>query len=75
MKQQSSVPKFKHFVITLFNLKLWTQDKNNVSTRTDEWLEKRFELFENYCLPSLKAQTNKNFVWLCLFDQFTPPFG
>ena len=44
-------PKYKHFVITLFNLQLWTKDKKNISTRTSEWLEKRFKLFETYCFP------------------------
>ena len=65
-------PKYKHFVITLFNLQLWTKDKKNISTRTSTWLEKRLELFETYCFPSLKAQTEPNFVWLCLFDENTP---
>lgn len=68
-------PKYKHFVITLFNLQLWTKDKKNISTRTSEWLEKRFKLFESYCFPSLKSQTVQNFIWLCLFDEQTPePF-
>lgn len=65
-------PKYKHFVITLFNLQLWTKDKKNTSTRTPEWLEKRFDLFETYCFPSLKSQSISNFIWLCLFDNHTP---
>lgn len=64
--------RFKHFVITLFNLKLWGVDKNKVPTQTDAWLSQRFDLFETYCLPSLQAQTTKNFIWLCLFDADTP---
>jgi hypothetical protein len=33
---------------------------------TDEWIDKRIELFKNYCLKSLLNQTNKNFVhWIC----------
>lgn len=65
--------KYAHFIITRFNLKLgFNVDKNNVSTQTDEWLEKRFDMFEKYCLPSVAAQTNRNFVWLCMFDDQTP---
>lgn len=63
---------FKHFVITLFNLKLWKKDKQNHSTQTAEWLATRFRLFETYCLPSVKAQTCPDFIWLVLFDEDTP---
>lgn len=63
-----------HFLVTRFNLRnAWTMDKNKVPTQTEEWLEKRFEMFEKYCLPSVAAQTNRNFTWLCLFDDQTPP--
>ncbi|NDV93822.1 hypothetical protein D0T84_02675 [Dysgonomonas sp. 521] len=65
--------KYKHFVITLFNLRLsWTTDKKNNRTGTDRWLAERFDLFDKYCFPSVSTQTNKNFVWLCLFDIDTP---
>lgn len=47
-------------------------DKNKKSTNTDEWLEQRFSLFENYCFPSLKNQSNLNFMWFVLFDIHTP---
>lgn len=65
--------KFKHFIITYFNIKIWNvTDKKGDGTLTDQWLEGRFELFEKYCLPSVVNQTEKNFVWLCLFDKDTP---
>ena len=63
---------YKHFVITLFNLRIWVTDKNNKDTDTQKWLEDRFELFNKYCLPSVNNQINKDFVWLCLFDDGTP---
>lgn len=63
---------FNHFIITRFNLRLWSKDKHNAPVRTENWLSKRFELFENYCFPSIKAQTNQNFKWICLFDYETP---
>ncbi len=65
-------PSYKHFIITLFNLKIWKEDKSKMPTQTDEWLKQRFIMFENYCLPSIKRQTCQDFVWLCLFDIDTP---
>lgn len=62
----------KHFLITLFNLQLWHADKTKTATHTDEWLAKRFQLFETYCLPSVSQQTTKDFIWLCLLDENTP---
>jgi len=62
---------YQHFIITFFNLKIWIKDKAKQQTDTDEWLEDRFRLFETYCLPSVKAQTCQEFVWLCLFDECT----
>lgn len=64
--------KKKHFLITLFNLKLWDTDKKRSATRTNEWLEKRFRLFETYCFPSVCQQSTKEFIWLCFFDENTP---
>lgn len=64
--------KGKHFIITFFNLKIWQQDKRKQPTSTVEWLSERFQLFETYCLPSVKMQTRQDFVWLCLFDEDTP---
>lgn len=66
------MPKFKHFIITLFNLQIWNEDKTHQATRTQEWLQQRVDLFEHYCLPSVAAQSNHNFTWLCLFDSQTP---
>lgn len=69
---------FKHIVITHFNLKLSldgvgyiTEDKADKSTQTKSWMDERFELFDKYCFPSLLNQSNKNFVWFCLFDKDT----
>ncbi len=67
--------KIQHFVITRFNLRIpggFTTDKNGKQTLSDEWLDHRFDLFERYCLPSLAAQTNKDFTWLLFFDESTP---
>jgi hypothetical protein len=61
-----------HFILTRFNLRLWTEDKHGETTQTEEWLNNRFDLFEKYCLPSVKAQTCKDFTWLILLDRETP---
>ena len=66
---------FKHIIITRFNLRMgkgYEYDKNKNLTGSEEWLEKRFILFNKYCFPSLKAQLNKNFIWFVLFDSETP---
>lgn len=36
-----------------------------------EWLEGRFELFEQLCLPSVVSQTNHDFDWYIYFDENT----
>lgn len=64
--------RYKHFLITLFNVRLWDVDKKRKPTRTDNWMKDRFEMFEKYCLPSVAAQTDKDFTWICLFDAQTP---
>lgn len=60
-----------HYLLTRFNLLLWTKDKAGHKVRTAEWLEHRFALFERYCLPSIKAQTCQEFEWIVLFDSST----
>lgn len=63
---------FEHLIITRFNLNLYARDKHDAPTRTERWLEHRFEIFERYCLPSVAAQTNPNFRWLCLSTRRRP---
>ena len=66
---------FKHILITRFNLsKKWDSDKFGNTILDENWLKDRYELFENYCLPSIKAQTNKNFEWWVYFDKETDDF-
>jgi len=65
---------FKHYLITRFSVPFedYTNDKNGGLVRTDEWLYHRFKLFNTYCLPSVKAQSNQGFTWLVFFDSATP---
>jgi len=64
---------FKHYLITRFNLRvdIWNVTKNNELLLTDEWMDNRMWLFENFCFPSVVAQTNQNFEWLLYFDTNT----
>lgn len=64
---------FEHFLITRFNLKnpKWSVTKNNELLLTKEWMDERLDLFENFCLPTVIAQTEKKFKWLLFFDVST----
>ena len=57
---------FTHLIITRFNLRY-----PGIQPSAD-WLEHRFNLFRQFCYPSVRAQTNQNFRWLVLFDSETP---
>lgn len=61
-----------HFILTRFNLRLWSTDKNKRSTHTKEWMQQRLSLFETYTLPSVASQTVQNFKWIVLFSSDTP---
>jgi hypothetical protein len=39
------------------------------------WLSPRFDLFDRYCLPAVRAQDCQEFKWILFFDEETPePF-
>jgi Putative rhamnosyl transferase len=65
---------FRHFLVTRFNLRVdsWHQTKNGEAVLTEDWLEKRFYLFENFCLPSVRNQDNQHFLWCIYLDENTP---
>ena len=67
--------KVQHFVLTRFNVAserhARVTDKQNRPVLTDEWMAKRFDLFEKYCLPSMMGQTSQEFIWLVYFDAAT----
>ena len=65
---------FSHYLITRFNLRnpKWDVTKNNEALLTEQWMEHRIELFSDFCLPSVTAQSNRNFKWLIYFDVTTP---
>lgn len=63
---------FNHFVLTKFNVRVDYSDSR--TALEPEWLNHRFKLFEQFCYPSVVAQSNQNFKWLVFFDSQTPEF-
>src|SRR6056297_2423472 len=60
-----------HVIMTRFNLA--TPGREAAMRNDPGWLADRFELFEDYCLPSVAAQTERGFYWILYFDENTPP--
>lgn len=70
--QQERVPTFSHVILTRFNIR-WDEQPTGPSLGTNlDWLRDRFELFEQYCLPSILKQTRSSFSWILFFDHETP---
>lgn len=65
-----------HYLITRFNLRSrdWHHTRLGEEVLTENWLKKRFAIFEKYCLPSVINQSNQNFKWCVFFDVDTPGF-
>lgn len=53
-----------HVLLTRFAVRLAPLDP----VPSPAWIAERCRLFETYCLPSVKAQSGTNFVWLLLVD-------
>jgi len=45
---------------------------NNPIAITEEYLDKRFEIFDKYTFPSINNQTDRDFKWIILFNDKTP---
>ena len=58
---------FDHFISTKFNLRIFNGLNND-----PDWLEYRFKLFDQFCYPSIRGQSNQNFKWIVYFDSQTP---
>ncbi len=63
-----------HIISTRFNVptQIWATTRIGKKPLSEEWLKDRFEIFQQYCLPSFINQSNRNFVWLVFFDKETP---
>lgn len=60
----------RHILITRFNLA--TGGREAGLRARPGWLERRFDLFERICLPSVAAQDEQAFDWILYFDEATP---
>lgn len=61
-----------HYLVTRFNLRESLADRRALDP---SWLAGRLDLFERFCLPTVKGQTEQNFRWLVMFDPETPEFA
>ena len=68
-RRKTIMCKFNHLILTQFNVKI---ESNAKIKESPEWLCSRFGLFDRFCYPSMRAQTNQNFRWLVFFDAQTP---
>lgn len=59
-----------HVLLTRFNLP--SIGVESIIRAQDGWLRDRIQLFEQYCLPSVRAQTNQSFHWIIYFDPDSP---
>lgn len=59
-----------HVLLTRFNLP--SPGAESLIRAKDGWLRGRLQLFESYCLPSVRRQTNQNFHWIIYFDPESP---
>jgi hypothetical protein len=58
-----------HILLTRFNVRVrarWSR-----AGADPAWLANRFDLFERYCLPTVRSQTATDFRWLIYFDAST----
>ena len=62
----------RHFIITRFNLRGMEDTPSSAKMVDEAYLAHRLELFERYCLPSVRSQTVQEFKWLVLFADETP---
>ena len=66
--------KIAHFVVTRYNLSLYTDKsiRDKIGCDPDEWMARRLGLFTRFTVPSLKHQTCQDFKWLVFIDRNTP---
>jgi len=59
-----------HVIQTRFNLA--TPGREHAIRNRAGWLEGRFAMFQDICLPAMAAQTCTDFTWIVYFDKDTP---
>jgi hypothetical protein len=63
--------KITQFLLTRFNPEVAYAPEGTGIDST--WLSHRFALFEGFCLPSVVAQSERDFHWILLVSDRTPP--
>lgn len=63
-----------HFIVTKYNLSLYSDPdrRHRIACDPDRWMERRFDLFSTFTVPSLMGQTCQDFIWFVFVDQQTP---
>jgi hypothetical protein len=66
--------KFTHYLITRFNVPVsdWSADKAGTATRDEAWMTHRLRLFADFCVPTVRQQTTREFTWIICLDTATP---
>lgn len=59
-----------HVILTRFNLP--TIGEESIIRAKEGWLTKRWALFTEYCLPSVRNQTTSDFKWIVYLDPESP---
>ena len=59
-----------HVFLTRFNLP--SEGAESLIRAREDWLVQRVELFQRYTLPSMAAQTCRDFSWIVYFDPESP---
>ena len=72
----------KHFLITRFNdyfpsfdAPSHTTNENPNKGIENDWLEKRLKIFKTITVPSIKCQTDKDFIWIIKCHPKTPDWA
>ncbi len=63
-------PEIDHVILTRFNLP--SAGPEGLVRARPNWLRERIALFEKYTIPSVVAQTERNFSWIVYFDPDSP---
>ncbi len=70
LSETMTTTNLNHIILTRFNLPSFGHE--SIVRAKEGWLRNRVELFNTYCLPSVKAQSCKNFRWIIYFDPESP---
>jgi hypothetical protein len=67
-------PAFTHYLITRFNVPVadWSADKDGVATRDEAWMAHRLGVFADFCVPTVRQQSVRDFTWIICLDAATP---